>query len=242
MKNQYFGDLSDYPKYGLLRLLREHAGVGVAVCWMMTPDDDGPDGEKTKYLRKPIYWRSFDPELWDFLCDTVQGDEVRDVSALAKGRGKSILPGAAFYEALLPVDASKREAYLTAFLKTRAKGQDLVFFDPDNGLPPDGAPEAGHDGAAKYLYFHEAALTYGAKHSLFIYQTGMREPLDHVLATKAAQLREWTGAECVCSFRLDRSGVGFLLVPHPNHKDKLMAAIEQIREEKGDRLKVVCYE
>jgi hypothetical protein len=43
MKDQYFGDVNDYLKYGLLRCFAE-AGWRVGVCWMLTPDDGGRDG------------------------------------------------------------------------------------------------------------------------------------------------------------------------------------------------------
>jgi len=37
MKNQYFGDINDYRKYGLLRCFAE-AGLNIGVCWMLTPE------------------------------------------------------------------------------------------------------------------------------------------------------------------------------------------------------------
>jgi len=40
MKNQYFGDINDYRKYGLLRLLTDGGDIRTAVCWMLTPGDD----------------------------------------------------------------------------------------------------------------------------------------------------------------------------------------------------------
>jgi DNA helicase II / ATP-dependent DNA helicase PcrA len=42
VKDQYFGDVNDYIKYGLLRCL-SRAGIGVGVCWMLTPNDQGTD-------------------------------------------------------------------------------------------------------------------------------------------------------------------------------------------------------
>ena len=50
MKNQYFGDLADYRKYGLLRTLAG-AGLSAGVCWMLTPDDDSGHGNNAGYLR-----------------------------------------------------------------------------------------------------------------------------------------------------------------------------------------------
>ena len=43
MKNQYFGDIGDYGKYGLLRFLGER-GLSIAVNWYLTPDDVSNDG------------------------------------------------------------------------------------------------------------------------------------------------------------------------------------------------------
>jgi hypothetical protein len=55
MKNQYFADVNDYFKYGLLRCFA-HAEFRLGVCWMLTPDDRGPDGRKTKYLSQRQTW------------------------------------------------------------------------------------------------------------------------------------------------------------------------------------------
>jgi hypothetical protein len=44
MKNQYFGDVNDYRKYGLLRALQSTWNGSLLVAWMLTPDDGGRDG------------------------------------------------------------------------------------------------------------------------------------------------------------------------------------------------------
>ena len=51
MKNQYFGDIGDYGKYGLLRFLAEHE-VNVAVNWYLTKNDQSNDGNLRGYLTK----------------------------------------------------------------------------------------------------------------------------------------------------------------------------------------------
>jgi len=43
MKNQYFGDVNDYRKYGLLRALQSTWDGSLLVAWMLTPDDSGRD-------------------------------------------------------------------------------------------------------------------------------------------------------------------------------------------------------
>ena len=84
MKNQYFGDIIDYRKYGLLRVLNV-AGLSVGVCWMLTADDDRLDGLKTSYLQNPHRWRHYDPPLFDFLKAALN-DYRRSVVEFEKSR------------------------------------------------------------------------------------------------------------------------------------------------------------
>ena len=49
MKNQYFGDVGDYGKYGMLRFLADN-GIKIAVNWYLTPDDGSNDGKHITYL------------------------------------------------------------------------------------------------------------------------------------------------------------------------------------------------
>ena len=44
MKNQYFGDINDYRKYELLRILTNGGGIKTAVCWMLTREDESVNG------------------------------------------------------------------------------------------------------------------------------------------------------------------------------------------------------
>ena len=73
MKNQYFGDVNDYSKYGLLRCFAD-SGLNIGVCWMLTPDDSRSDGRKIRYLSDPEKWKGFDPTLFDYLADAIRED------------------------------------------------------------------------------------------------------------------------------------------------------------------------
>ena len=53
MKNQYFGDINDYRKYGLIRALQAEAQLRALVAWMLTPNDGRRDGGLRSYLREP---------------------------------------------------------------------------------------------------------------------------------------------------------------------------------------------
>src|SRR5207247_1038179 len=63
--------------YSLLRHFADGGRVKIGVCWMLTPDDHGPDGRKTAYLSNPEDWRAHDPELFDLLERLVLGGDLR---------------------------------------------------------------------------------------------------------------------------------------------------------------------
>ena len=90
MKNQYFGDIGDYGKYGLLRFLARH-GVTVAVNWYLTPDDRSNDGNMRGYLGNEKD-RVYDPELFDVLRDMC-GRGEKDVRLFA---ARNMIGGAVF--------------------------------------------------------------------------------------------------------------------------------------------------
>lgn len=98
MKNQYFGDVNDYQKYGILRQL-VGPDVALLVCWMLTPDDERRDGRHTRYLGDPTTWRRFDPELFDCLREEVLQRDTRRVSVVEQ---RGLLPDATYVNSLVP--------------------------------------------------------------------------------------------------------------------------------------------
>src|SRR5215207_4939479 len=90
MKNQYFGDINDYRKYGLLRVLSDAGTVSTGVSWMLTPSDRLAHGQFVSYLNQPHKWRRFDPELFDFLRRCVKGDGHRVVTRVLALRGADV--------------------------------------------------------------------------------------------------------------------------------------------------------
>ena len=161
MKNQYFGDIGDYGKYGLLRLLGER-GLSIAVNWYLTPKDESGDGNMRGYLSKDKD-RRYDPELYDVLREMCTREE-KDVRLFAK---RGMIPGAIYHDDIVePVPGSSlsvsekqaaRECWHQRALKACA-GPELVFLDPDNGLRP-GCPSARKD-APKFVYAAEVCDYY----------------------------------------------------------------------------------
>ena len=57
MKDPYFGDVNDFRKYGLLRLLSIQDRLRLGVCWMLTEPDGTTDGRFLSYLAQPEKYR-----------------------------------------------------------------------------------------------------------------------------------------------------------------------------------------
>jgi hypothetical protein len=125
VKHQYFGDVNDYLKYGLLRELIR-ADLKLGVCWMLTPDDSSGDGRKTDYLKKPTLWRGHDSELFDHLRESVLHEGVRNVAAI-----QQLIP-ADYVSSLVPEERQARVEWMRAALQ--GVRPDVWFFDPDNGI------------------------------------------------------------------------------------------------------------
>jgi hypothetical protein len=211
VKNQYFGDINDYMKYGLIRLLTNYGRVRTAICWMLTPNDGNTDGKFTDYLHRPEFWRGYDPPLYEHLRDIVLG-KTREVYA---AQSDGILPNCLFYPTLLSDNPEIRARYFEGFERV-SKGCELIFFDPDNGLEVKSKPY-GRKHSSKYLYWREVRKFFNAGHSLLIYQHFRRINRDRFIESTARELRERTEANGVYSFRTQR--VLFLLAAQKSHKE-----------------------
>ena len=149
MKDQYFGDVNDYRKYGLLRALAA-AGLSIGICWLLTADDGGNDGALRRYLEQPSKWRRYDPELYDMLQRLKQPDTPRTVRHCGEW---GLVPGSTCFDELLVDDQQRRDGYFQMAFGTLGKC-DVIFFDPDNGIEVAGTPR-GRRGSSKYVYWVE---------------------------------------------------------------------------------------
>ena len=147
MKNQYFGDIYDYIKYGLLRQLSCCGKVSTAVCWMLTENVDRRDGNRVNYLQEPEAWRAFDPPVFDCLRTAVLARNERNIRTI---EDSGLLPNTSFYSPSLTDGPDERRTYFDSFLES-SRGKELVFFDPDNGLEIKSV-KYGRKGASRYLH------------------------------------------------------------------------------------------
>jgi len=231
MKNQYFGDINDYHKYGLIRLLTGSGRIRTAVCWMLTPDNSGNEGQRREYLSEPDKWRRFDFRLYDQLKGIVIDKNVRDVAAVESA---GLLPNSRFYTNILPDNARQRCLYFKAFLADVSPGCELVFFDPDIGLEVRSTPYGRKD-SSKYLYWREVVRVFTSGHSLLIYQHFPRVPRDQFIEKTARELAWHTCVQKVFSFRTPN--VVFLLAPQDEHRKFLQDRAQEVENMWGENIK-----
>ncbi len=217
MKDQYFGDVNDYVKYGLIRFLAREMQLSVAVCWMLTAATAPSEGKKLQYLDDPHRWRHLDPELFDALYKMdLPHNQSRSVALIEQS---TLLPRTSFFTEILPDDAAMRRGYFGR-LWQRALGADLIFFDPDNGMEVASVP-AGEPRSSKYLYWTEAAEAFRRGHSLVLFQHFTRVERRHFIAELAARALAETHAPSVVALR--SSNVVFLAVIRPDQASALQA-------------------
>jgi hypothetical protein len=222
LKDQYFGDVNDYRKYGLLRALQAASGLKLGVCWLRTANDSRPDGEFRDYLRTPERFRVHDPALFDALTRLLHSGASRSVEL---AEAWDLLSGAAYHHDVLGDDALDRLRYF-ATARERLATCPLLFFDPDNGIEV-GSVGYGRKGSAKYVYWRELEDAVRRGHSIVVYQHFRRERRDHFLHRLAGELHRRLGAGRVLAFRT--AHVVFFLVARPEHVPLFSSAPDLIQ-------------
>ncbi len=221
MKNQYFGDINDYRKYGLLRALQSVCEGGLLVAWMLTPDDGRPDGRLRSYLEAPETWAKYDPDLFAALAEMLGSGSRPSVSLIEKS---ALLPRTRYYSGPVPDGGSERDAWRHGLIG-EASDVDLVFLDPDNGIEVPSKP-VGRKGSSKYVAWQEIQALWEAGLSLLIYQHFPRETRGPFAHRIVSELRERTGACLTEAFRTPR--VLFLLAARGQRAERLTEVVELV--------------
>lgn len=234
MKDQYFGDLNDYRKYGLLRILADGGAIKIGVCWMLTDSDGTGHGKFIEYVAQSARWRAYDPPLFDCLHGCVEVRKVRHVSEAEK---LNLIPSAIYFNELLQPMLDERSRYFMKMLDDFDQ-TDIVFFDPDNGFE---VPSVGlrSKNAPKYLYWQELGDAFARKHSVLIYQHFPREKRDIFVGRISDQIRQKTNTGDVYCFRT--ATVGFFLAVQPRHSTVVRKLTETIKETWKGQISVEAY-
>lgn len=217
MKNQYFGDVNDYRKYGLLRHLHGSGFGRLHVAWMLTPNDSGRDGGFRAYLADAARFAAFDPSLHAVL-QSLLGGGVSPAVSLMESAG--VLPDASFYSTMVPDRRDERRGWSQSLLQSAA-GADLVFVDPDNGIEVKSKP-VGRKGSSKYVTWDELTGLWESGCSILVYQHFRREKRESFARRLALDFMARTGAAHVEAFRTPH--VLFLLAAQERHAESFHRA------------------
>jgi hypothetical protein len=210
MKNQYVGDINDYRKYTLLRALAGPGDIQIGVCWMLTPSDGRPDGGKIQYLDDPSRYRSYDPDLFDLLRSVIATLDKRHLAFI---EASGIVPGARYFDEIIPDDAEGRSAFFRAAMAKLAQS-DLIFFDPDNGLDVPSKAK-GKRNSSKFIYRDEVTTVFNKGKSVLIYQHFTREERSRFVERIGRSLKDLMPDASIWAFRT--AHVVFLFVINPKH-------------------------
>ena len=222
MKNQYFGDINDYRKYGILRALLRYTDIKLLVAWMLTTDDGRTDGKFIEYLSQPERWGHHDPDLYEFLQTSLTGRTARSVSQIEPS---GMLGPTRFFSKLVPDSLNERRRWSND-LVDQASQFDLVFLDPDNGIEVKSKP-MGRKDSSKFAYWSEIEATWATGASMLIYQHFPRVKRDVFVLNLVSEIRTRLGAGFVRP--LVTPNVVFLLAGQTGHTEQLergSAAVE----------------
>ena len=126
MKDQYTGDINDYRKYGLLRVLQEVTGLRLGINWLKTPDDVRTDGEFRTYLNQPQKFKKYDPLLFAQLQSSIKTKRDRKIENIIK---TGILGDALSFVSIVPDGVNGRQEHLQSGMEY-LHNADIIFFNP----------------------------------------------------------------------------------------------------------------
>lgn len=230
MKDQYFGDKTDYIKHGVLRILAGELD-GIGIHWTWTPDDSSTDGSRTRYLNCPDEWRCFDPPLFDLLQHAVKTGN-RKLRLIAE---MDVIPAAEHVFTPWTTSASERAASLEVLARA-ARRSGFVFLDPDNGLEVPSSPP-GSKGSVKYVYFDEIATLWNLGLSVCVYQHFPRVSRREYVTKGLQRLANVVGVSQPAA--LLTSHVAFLCIVQPSHAERVSAALARAAQHWSPHVRLV---
>ena len=224
MQDRYAGDVGDFVKFGLLRMLcgANAGGLSLGVNWYLAPEEShNADGKHVAYLHREqkhhAALKACDAELLERLAVMV-GSGKRSVAALEE---VGVLPaGTLTFSQRL--GAMRRHDWHQAALRALERAR-LVFLDPDNGV----RSTARDSKDAKFVFPQEIAAYTARRQSVVVYHHADRSPggTQAQLPRLLGQLEEATGLPPLGSVIAHRGSRRFFqIIPAPAHVELLRAA------------------
>ena len=232
MKNQYFGDINDYRKYGLLRSISAVSDFRILVVWMLTPDDGSTDGKFTKYLYEPERWSKYDTTLYSTFSHLLNTHADRKVAYLEE---TNLLQRTEYFSKVVPDNAVERNTWFVELLQ-KSEGNDFVFLDPDNGLEIKSKPY-GRKNSSKFLFWREVEGLWQSGKSLLIYQHFIRENRVQFIQRMLSSLNELDEGSYVEAFSTPH--VAFLMALQPEHHSSHGAIVNSVQANWAGQIKTL---
>ena len=223
MKDQYFGDINDYRKYGLLRAIINAGDFRLMVAWMLTPDDGSKDGKRTSYLDCPTKLGHHDPELFHTIKKLLANDQKRQVKLI---ENSDLLQKVNYFSDTLKNSAPERSSWFDTLIQ-KSRESNFVFLDPDNGLEVK-SREYGRKNSSKYLYWHEVQTLWTTGKSLLIYQHFPFEKRHAFIPRILVELQRMTPGSLVDAFSTPH--VVFLMALQPTHHETREAIVRTVQQ------------
>jgi hypothetical protein len=242
MQHRYFGDVGDFGKYGLLRILcglNETPHLRLSVVWYLYPDEShNKDGKHLGYLGDGSY-RACDEVLYDSLKSALLDDaknlrpDCRHLDTLDPMR---VLPDDTVYwtqPLSYPAHLSpalrqemRKNWFDAALLQTRSA--EIVFLDPDNGIECASVGRLSQKGL-KYAYWDDLDPFVERGQSLVLYHHLNRS------ATHAAQVAQlldkmrcrFPACEPMATIFRRGSGRAYFIIPSADHRSLLHERFER---------------
>lgn len=238
MQNRYTGDIGDFGKLGLLRVLQA-SGLTVSVNWYLVPDENhNSDGRHVQYLENADYCQLDEP-LWLELRRIVKSGQ-REVSAL---ENENIINAVFFSDPLVFAGKSKseratiRKTWHEKALMTLS-GTDVIFVDPDNGIVVPSA--LGTVKENKFVKLDELVDYYKQGSSVIYYQHKARRP-DSFYVDQHKRLIEMIGLEKDAGLGLKFSKTSrryYFFIIQPAHKEIIPVTVRKMLANGWNR----CFE
>lgn len=180
MQNRYFGDIGDFGKYGMMRVILKKK-LKLGVNWYLYPDEKhNNDGKYIGYLDNDTNGiANCDIELYNYLKNYMRKvknkQAIRDLHAIEES---GLLGNTVFYNEMLDYGDEQNWKNRLALRETWYEKQldvlqdvDVVFYDPDNGFEVSSVSPTSKYGG-KYVLYSEVKTQFNQGKSIIVYHHG----------------------------------------------------------------------
>jgi len=224
MQNRYAGDLGDYAKCGLLRVLcRDDLHLGMV--WYLT--DDESHNNDGRHRPSPAM-RDCDPAMYEAFRTIGRRRGVARLQAIDAWPDRVTF----FDEPLNWAGVADRRAHRAAWVERALKAThdcDLICVDPDNGLEVASVRRTAPQGP-KYAWLDELQPFWRRGQSLVIYQHANRQaPVAEQARRRVTQLRQALPGGRIETLRFRRGTSRlFFIAMQPIHRVRLLEGVDRL--------------